>query len=361
MLSIHSIRQSFLDYRKEDQLHHFDIARMLHISEGELIASHIGIEVLPIKLGEMQAIRLRPEWAEIISAIEPLGEVMALTRNSACVHEKIGSYKNVSKEGPIGLLVGEIDLRIFYSNWAHGFAVSEMGSKGIKRSLQFFDLSGIAVHKIHLRPNSVIAAYEELVVRFACTNQAVGMVVRAKEKPKSELSDQDIDIKHFHQAWRAMQDTHEFYALLKQFQLSRIQGLRLGEPEFVLQIPSSSTKYLLELAAKSGVAIMVFVGNSGMIQIHSGSVDRIVAIENWLNVMDPRFNLHLREDLVASAWIVRKPTADGIVSSLELFNADGESIAMFFGARKPGKPELGSWRAILEDVVTQSKLIGVEA
>jgi hypothetical protein len=43
----------------------------------------------------------------------------------------------------------------------------------------------------------------------------------------------------------------------------------------------------------------------------------------WLNVLDPGFNLHLREDLIASAWIVRKPTADGVVSSLELFDAGG--------------------------------------
>ena len=29
-------------------------------------------------------------------------------------------------------------------------------------------------------------------------------------------------------------------------------------------------------------------------------------MENWVNIMDPRFNLHLREDLIAETWIVEK-------------------------------------------------------
>ncbi len=66
--------------------------------------------------------------------------------------------------------------------------------------------------------------------------------------------------------------------------------------------------------------------------------------------MDPGFNLHLREDLVASAWLVRKPTTDGIVTSIEVFDARGELIVQMFGARKPGVPELEEWRTLVADL-----------
>jgi putative hemin transport protein len=95
---------------------------------------------------------------------------------------------------------------------------------------------------------------------------------------------------------------------------------------------------------------MVFVGNHGMIQIHTGPVKTVRAMSPWLNVLDPGFNLHLRSDLVASAWVVCKPTSDGIVTSLELFDAEGESIAMLFGARKPGTPELAGWRGLIAGI-----------
>jgi putative hemin transport protein len=109
---------------------------------------------------------------------------------------------------------------------------------------------------------------------------------------------------------------------------------------------------MLETASMHQVPIMVLVGNPGMIQIHSGPVTRVVAMQEWLNVLDSDFNLHLREDRVAELWRVAKPTDDGIVTSVEAFDAAGERIAAFFGQRKPGTPELQSWRALAEALPT---------
>jgi putative hemin transport protein len=257
----------------------------------------------------------------------------------------------------VGLLVGEIDLRIFYHAWAHGFAVREMTKDGLQRSLQFFDKAGVAIHKIYLRAQSCIAKYDELLNQFESNDQAPGMQVTAPDKPVAELPDQDIDVTAWHQSWRAMKDTHDFFVLLRQFKVTRTQGLRLAEPTFVQALPVSCVKDLLEIAASTATPLMVFVGNPGMLQIHSGPIQKVMSLGSWINVMDPRFNLHLRSDSVAQAWLVRKPTVDGIVTSVELFNDDGEAIAMFFGERKPGKPELSTWRALADDLLARSTAV----
>jgi hypothetical protein len=59
------------------------------------------------------------------------------------------------------------------------------------------------------------------------------------------------------------------------------------------------------------------------------------------------FNLHLRTDLIANVWVVQKPTSDGVVTSVEAFDASGNNMAMFFGERKPGQPELQGWRDLV--------------
>jgi len=356
--TINSVRQSFSVLRKDEKLRHRDIAEKLGLSEGELIAAYVGVDAAPVEAGEMQAIRLRPEWPELIASIEPLGEVMGLTRNASCVHEKVGVYKNASKEGSIGLLVGEMDLRIFYHAWAHGFAVNEMTPKGMQRSLQLFDQEGVAIHKIYLKPQSIVDQFHELVAKLKSDDQVPGIQVLARDKPAAELPDHDIDIQGWHQAWRDMKDTHDFFGLLRKFKVSRTQGLRLAEPEWAEVIGVDYIKDLLELAASSGIPIMVFVGNPGMIQIHSGPIKKIVSMGAWINVMDPRFNLHLRMDCIAKAWVVRKPTVDGIVTSVELFDADGEAIAMFFGERKPGIPELETWCDLVQELIITSSVAG---
>jgi putative hemin transport protein len=65
---------------------------------------------------------------------------------------------------------------------------------------------------------------------------------------------------------------------------------------------------------------MICVGHRGCIQVLSGAVERIVRHGPWLDVLDPGFNLHLREDRIASSWVAAKPTRSGVVRSLELFD-----------------------------------------
>ena len=97
---------------------------------------------------------------------------------------------------------------------------------------------------------------------------------------------------------------------------------------------------------------MVFVGNQGCMQIHSGPVHRIEVMGPWLNVLDARFNLHLREDRIAGAWVVRKPSANGDIHSLELFDAAGACFCQVFGERHAGETERPDWRALVTGLAT---------
>jgi putative hemin transport protein len=171
-----------------------------------------------------------------------------------------------------------------------------------------------------------------------------------------DQEDSAIDVAGFQSAWRGLQDTYGFSGLLKQFGVSRLQSMRIAEKQYVQQVDQASARQLLEAAASEQVALMIFVANPGMVQIYSGIVKKVAVMGPWLNVLDPRFNLHLREDHIASAWVVRKPTLDGLVTALELFDTDGHVIAMFFGERKPGKPELAEWRALVETLLRDHEL-----
>jgi putative hemin transport protein len=348
--STQTIRDTVKTLRRSGKARHRDIAEQLRLSEGELIAAHVGA-VTDDPNVILRATRLRADWPIIMASLEPLGEVMALTRNASCVHEKTGVYRNVSHQNHVGLVLGgEIDLRVFYQQWAHGFGVMEQTEQGVQRSLQFFDAEGTAIHKVFLKPRSNVEAYTGLLAKFSDSNQAEGIRTQTPVARITELPDTAIDVEGLHRAWDSLRDTHDFFGLLKSFGVTRTQALRLAEPKYVQKVEADDCQSLLQAAAADGVSIMVFVGNPGMIQIHSGPIKKVAAMGPWVNVLDPGFNLHLREDHIANAWVVKKPTVDGLVSSLELFDAQGDTIAMFFGERKPGKRELCEWRALIENI-----------
>lgn len=315
-------------------------AEQLGVSEATLLATQVGETVT----------RLRPEFTEILSDIEKLEKVMALTRNEECVHERKGIYLNADFSSPhAGLFVGEdIDLRIFLSHWAKAFAVAEKSEHGDRKSLQFFGKDGLAIHKIYLTKDSNDLAFEELVLKYKSHDQSLEETTVEVPLNIDEKADADIDVAGFQAGWENLKDTHEFFGMLRKFGVTRTQALRLAPNEnYAKKVDKDVIVKMLEGAVAAKLPIMVFVGNRGNIQIHTGRARKTMWHGDWFNIMDPDFNLHLDMSKIAQTWIVRKPTEDGEVTAMEVFNEMGEIIVQFFGKRKPGIPELKEWKELV--------------
>jgi putative hemin transport protein len=320
-------------------------AAELGVSEGQLVASRVGEDV----------VRLKDDPQAILEQIETLGEVMALTRNDDCVHERKGVYSNhsFSKHGPMGMglfVNPDIDLRLFMNHWKSCFAVQEESHGHVRKSIQFFDPTGTAIHKIYVTGNSNELAYTRLVADFAAEEQPKYIEVEAPKPPLVTVEDDAVDWAEFRAAWEGMKDTHDFYPMLRKFKVDRQQAFRHIGDDFAFPVSNETSRKILELARDRKCEIMVFVGNKGCIQIHTGPVENLMERDGWFNVLDPIFNLHLKEGSIANTWITKKPTVDGIVTAVEVFDVDGEIIASFFGKRKPGIPELELWREIVAEI-----------
>lgn len=318
-----------------------EAASKLGVSEGQLIASLCGV----------RAFRLKAPFAALIQQIPSLGTVTAATRNAHCLHEKTGPYRHVSFEGSTGLVLGkEIDLRLFMNQWHHAFAVFDMRDSGPRRSLQFFDAQGNAVHKIFQHPESNSDAFDRLVEDWRSDDQTPGMDISEPPNQKQDRPDTDIDLAGLRAGWLALTDTHEFFGLLKRFDVGRMQAMRLAGQNLARAVDAGAPERVFRAAGASALPIMVFAGNGGCIQIHTGPIGNLTTIGPWLNAGGDDFRLHLRQDMIASAYAVRKPTKDGDVHSLEIFDASGFCFAQIFGARKPGKPELPGWRNLVTNL-----------
>ncbi|WP_128255573.1 hemin-degrading factor [Falsirhodobacter deserti] len=311
-----------------------DFATTHGIAEAELVAA----------LGPQ---RINPHPDRLFPLLEELGDVMALTRNKSAVSEIIGTYSNFQSGPHASMVTGpRIDMRMFPTHWVHGFAVTE----GAKRSLQVFDAAGDAIHKVHLREESSIAAFEALVATLRLPDAPVTPEAGAQvEPPHADPARAEV----LRAEWDRMTDTHQFVRITRKLKMNRLGAYRIvGAPRAVPLHPLAVTEVLEQAAART-IPVMIFVGNPGCIQIHGGRISNIRATGPWINVLDPGFDLHLRQDHVAEAWCVTKPTQRGPAISVEAFDAKGRLIAQIFGARKDAQPE--AWAELT------SALAGVDA
>jgi putative hemin transport protein len=317
-----------------------DFARIHGISEADLVAAEVG----------RSAIRLKPDVGLLLNGLTAVGEVMALTRNESAVHEKIGPYEKVVIGPMASMVLGEeIDLRIFPSKWAFGFAVEKSGEDGgVRRSLQFFDAQGQAVHKVHARLATNLEAWSVLVTNLRHADQ-VDTIVTTPLPPVPAMG-APADVASLRGQWQAMTDTHQFFGILKKLNLQRLAALEMVGEDLAWQLDVNAVEQMFTAVAGTDLPIMAFVGNHGCIQIHAGSVTNIKPMGPWINVMDDTFHLHLRLDHIASVWAVRKPTSDGHVTSVEVYDGNRELIIQFFGLRQEGTDERAHWRSTVEQL-----------
>lgn len=313
-----------------------DFAAMQGITEADLVAAHVGPGTTAIVADPD---RLLP-W------VGKLGEVMALTRNENCVHERIGTYEDYRTGAFAAMVLGpDIDLRIFAKHWVYAFAVEEMSEDGPKRSLQVFDAAGDAVHKVHLKPQSNHALWPDLLANMRLADQPQALDLQPRRPVEAAKTD-SLGAPALRAAWERMTDTHQFIGLTKDHGINRLGAYRMAGAPYVWRLEPRAVMHTLTRAAEAAIPVMIFVGNAGCIQIHGGKVEKIVPMGPWINVMDPHFNLHLRADRLAEVYAVWKPTRTGDVYSVEAFAADGELILQIFGYRKdtPAEP----WNALVQ-------------
>lgn len=315
-----------------------DLAADLGVSEVGLLAAHVG----------HGATRIMAHPDRIMPGLEAFGPLMALTRNESCVIEKTGVYAGYVPGSHASLIAaGDIDLRFFPSHWVHAFALERETERGLQRSLQIFDAAGDAVHKVFLRPESDVAAWDPLVAALRLEDQAPQITV-APRRPVEGALGIPARAAELREAWGRMTDTHQFLILVSRMKMNRLGAYRMAGAPLARRLAPEAMTRCLEAAAADGTPVMVFVGNRGCIEIHGGPIHRVAPMGSWINVLDPGFNLHLRADHVAEVWAVDKPTKRGAALSVECFDAEGALIAQIFGVNKAGPEALAAWRGIVD-------------
>ena len=318
-----------------------EAAAALGVSEAELVATEVGKGV----------VKLEGDFSELYKQLPALGRVMSLTRNDACVLEHKGLFENINIQGEghkVGTLIGSIEARAFFNVWKFAFAGETKTAHGSMKNIQFFDSSGVAVTKIYLQEEGGNSeAYQKIVDTYKATDQSNVIGVIPEVIPQYQ---ENIDEEAFRADWNALKDTHEFFGMLRKYKVNRLRALEIAGNNYTRKIDKTQLRPMLEKAAKDVLPVMIFAGSKGNIQIHQDVIRTVRVMDNWLNILDPDFNMHLNMDEITDVWIVKKPTSDGEVTSIECFNKDRELMVQFFGLRKPGKPELEEWKTLVRSL-----------
>lgn len=292
------------------------------------------------------ATRLHDDFTPLLKRLDSISDLTELTRNASALLEKDHVSGAVYSGTDLDFASAEsLHLRIFPSRWKYGYALEEhhpyTGDR--QHSLQFFDCCGNMLHKIVVNETSDVASFRQLVREHAAADQTQPQVLIAQ----SDCSIADasyIDVDALRAEWALPHDHDDFLKRHEAFDQQRLRKLRLAGKAFAYQVANESVRAILQRMTDFGTSVMTLVGNAGIVQAYYGKIKNIGAKDSRLRIMNSGFRMLLQEDHIDSVWVAKKPTADGIITSLELFNRKGMHIASFLSKKSGGQPEPREWR-----------------
>ena len=290
-----------------------------------------------------QVVFLKGDWEALLTNIKRLGDVSVLSGNETVMHLATGRYDDFKGRDGSGLIVSKgIDLRLFMSEWRYGAAI--LPASGSVPGFVFFNGAGDPVHRILVTETSNAAEFDALVAEF---KGEIPVFSPEAEAPKSVETPTEETKAAFLAGWRALKDTHEFSGLLRDHKLSRIDAVRLAEGEFSAQLDPAAYSALFGQLVEQEVSILLFALNDGCVQISTGAITEMNQTKGTLQLVEEDSRTVISLPRIKQVWRVSKPTEDGLVHSLELYDAEGEPVAYLFGSEKGDSTSIVKWKELL--------------
>lgn len=323
--------------------------------EAAEIAALLGVAEATLAAADPASRQLKPDWRALLDAAAGLGVLRVVTGNHVATLEQRGHYSALSVSDDVGLMLnpGGIDLRFFLRHWQSAYAVDgARAAEGAGPSLQFFDAYGDAVHKLYPLDAGGRSRWTALAAVLGWNDpQEVELLPPPVHEEAGVPADFDRVI--FERDWLALDNVHRFNGLLQRHRLSRRQAFLLAPAGSAERLAMTAAVELLQQARQGGRVIMAFVCSRGTVQIFTGQISAVDVTADWLVAGNPDARLRLRRAGIAEIWRVRRPTRDGIVTSVELLDGRGRTLVTYFGQRREGMPERSDWRALADALPTE--------
>lgn len=280
--------------------------------------------------------RLRGRIERIASDLQHLGEMVAVTANTAAVMTRIGQYACPQMAGgPICLDPDATCVRLHAPAVGTALAVERMPLQKLPYSLQFYCAEGAVLHKSFLTDCRDDLDFARLTHGWESEHPSAHPPPAPANVPLAEPGD-DFTI--------------QTDSIFGDNGLSRRCGLPDWGEDWAWQVSPEQVFKILTLACDVRMPLTQMVGNSGVVQLHHGSVEKIRHTESLVMITAGCCTVSVEPQEIEEAWVTRYEHDGMSAHMLELYDWRFHCIARFaaLGLDNPGLG--GYWEQMVKSV-----------
>lgn len=292
--------------------------------------------------------RLKTDWVKLLLHLTRLGSTLFVSHQGDTSHEKLLQMYKLALSGGIASIEdqhGSLELDLRY--WHCGFVTYTGHSlPSACVSLHFFDINGCLLHSIY--PTLSLSELGSDFLHNLYDDQPYqDEFLLPPQKPRRRNL-RYVDTASLSGHWRHLKSCSAIPVILQKHGVSRLEAIRLLAPEFSTRLKNRSLRHLLKQISKQQLDIKLSLHNNGVRQSHLGRIQQEADLSINCRSGDAYFRLELDDKAVYSTWLVHKPVEDHTVSSLEVYNAQGELMLMLSAHLTENTQHTSPWDALLE-------------
>jgi putative hemin transport protein len=189
-------------------------------------------------------------------------------------------------------------------------------------------------------------AYQTLITQFRDPIQTSSLSL--ENKPTKIALNDEIDAGSLRQRWSQIKDVHEGGQIINAFNSPRIKIYEALGDEYAKKLPYSIIEDTLKALSEYQIPTMIFVQNQSAVQSYAGHIKRLLRTGPWFNILDEGFNLHLNTEQIGQAWLITKPSENGYIHSLNVFDHNHNEIMIMTDNRTRGEQESIEWATLMK-------------
>lgn len=302
-------------------------SHLLALPEASLQVSRIGYE------------KVRPlqNLFSLFYTLPSLGRIKLVVfhgqESTVCEHryDKVDLYLDDPHQTGLCFSTADTGFCVLLDRCYWACAVEEEMQSGVEKNLQFFNQAGSLCLKILATRDTDHQAWAGLVQAFAAEQDGIHPLFLHDTRKEDYRCLTSRELHDFEQAWCRLSDERSLYTLLHQYQLSYFNavcelGPRLARPvsPFILETLVRRLSLLPNTASHCPSLSCSFYGDAAIQHLSGKPVVRRQG--ERLLLLWAQGHMLLDDSSFGHAFVVRRPQGNGWVSSLEIFDLNGEHL-----------------------------------
>ena len=290
------------------------LARLLDTSEGDIQAARLGRGVTTLAITPCDLVMLLPRLGPL-EVISQAPHAVLASRLDAC---RVTGNRHHASLGDDHALAVQLLLPSWY--WVALSREQPQERDEVLPCVQIFDRFGRVLHRLYLREPS----RARLTLLDCYRTDRIPSFARCIETTTEPNLPADRQLLT---EWRAMSCDDDFAALLHRHQLSRLDACRAVAGHFSQPITTQHFVLALERLCVHRQHTEVSLLNGAGMHAHCECFERFQRrCPDSLSLQSNALTLTLDSDSLAEAWLVTRPSARGLTSHLEAFDAQGRPM-----------------------------------